>query len=68
NLDALDKTVLLITANATANWTINLRGNASWSLDSHPGLLRQDPTLAAATLYRDHARGRDDCGVLVWKG
>lgn len=34
NLDALDKTVLLITANATANWTINLRGNASWSLDS----------------------------------
>ena len=21
-----------------------------------------------ATLYRDHARGRDDCGVLVWKG
>ncbi|MBN8930288.1 MAG: SpoIIE family protein phosphatase [Rhodospirillales bacterium] len=42
--------------------------STSWSLDSHPGLLRQDPTLAAATLYRDHARGRDDCGVLVWKG
>jgi hypothetical protein len=34
NLDALDKTVLLITANATANWTINLRGSSSWSLDS----------------------------------
>lgn len=42
--------------------------STSWSLDSHPGLLRQDPTLTAATLYRDHARGRDDCGVLVWKG
>jgi hypothetical protein len=34
NLDALDKSVILITASATANWTINLRGNASWSLDS----------------------------------
>lgn len=34
NLDALDKTTLLITASATANWTINMRGNASWSLDS----------------------------------
>lgn len=34
NLDALGKTVLLITANATANWTINVRGDATWSLDS----------------------------------
>lgn len=42
--------------------------STSWSLDAHPGLLNQDPTLAAAILYRDHARGRDDCGVLVWKG
>ena len=40
----------------------------SWTLDSHPGLLRHDPAVIAATLYRDHARGRDDCGVLVWKG
>lgn len=40
----------------------------SWSLESHPGLLRHDPVVVAATLYRDHARGRDDCGVLVWKG
>lgn len=40
----------------------------SWSLDSHAGLLRHDPVVIAATLYRDHARGRDDCGVLVWKG
>lgn len=34
NIEALDKTVLLITANAAANWTINLRGNADWSLDT----------------------------------
>jgi anti-sigma regulatory factor (Ser/Thr protein kinase) len=40
----------------------------SWSLDSHPGLLAHDPVVIAATLYRSHARGRDDCGVLVWKG
>jgi anti-sigma regulatory factor (Ser/Thr protein kinase) len=40
----------------------------SWSLEAHAGLLRHDPALIAATLYRDHARGRDDCGVLVWKG
>ena len=40
----------------------------SWSLDAHLGLLRHDPVVIAATLYRDHARGRDDCGVLVWKG
>jgi anti-sigma regulatory factor (Ser/Thr protein kinase) len=40
----------------------------SWSLDVHAGLLRHDPAVIAATLYRSHARGRDDCGVLVWKG
>jgi anti-sigma regulatory factor (Ser/Thr protein kinase) len=40
----------------------------SWSLDAHPGLARHDPAVIAATLYRDHGRGRDDCGVLVWKG
>jgi anti-sigma regulatory factor (Ser/Thr protein kinase) len=40
----------------------------SWSLEAHAGLLRHDPAIVAAILYRDHARGRDDCGVLVWKG
>jgi hypothetical protein len=41
--------------------------SSSWSLDSHPGLLERDPTLIAAVLYRDHARGRDDATVLIWK-
>ena len=39
-----------------------------WSLDKHPALLKHDPVVIAATLYRDHGRGRDDCAVLVWKG
>jgi hypothetical protein len=33
NVDALDKTTLLITANAAANWTLNFRGNNDWTLD-----------------------------------
>jgi len=40
----------------------------SWSPDSHAGLFTQDATLIAAVLYRDHARGRDDASVVVWKG
>jgi hypothetical protein len=36
-----------------------------WKLDRHPGLFRQDPALVAAILYRDHARRRDDVGVVV---
>lgn len=40
----------------------------SWSPDSHPGLFGLDPLLIAGVLYRDHARGRDDASVLVWKG
>ncbi len=40
----------------------------SWSPDSHPGLFGLDPLLIAGVLYRDHARGRDDASVVVWKG
>jgi hypothetical protein len=40
----------------------------SWAPESHPGLFMLDPTLIAGVLYRDHARGRDDASVVVWKG
>jgi anti-sigma regulatory factor (Ser/Thr protein kinase) len=40
----------------------------SWSPESHPGLFALDPVLIAGVLYRDHARGRDDASVVVWKG
>jgi anti-sigma regulatory factor (Ser/Thr protein kinase) len=40
----------------------------SWSPESHSGLFALDPLLIAAVLYRDHARGRDDASVVVWKG
>jgi hypothetical protein len=36
-----------------------------WSLDRYPGVTRMHPTLIAALLYRDFARGRDDVTVLV---
>ncbi|CAH2604325.1 Phosphoserine phosphatase rsbX [Rhodovastum atsumiense] len=38
---------------------------SSWWPPRQAGLLALHPTLAAALLYRDHARGRDDCCVLV---
>lgn len=41
---------------------------SSWSPEAHQGLFLHDPTLISAILYRDHARGRDDATVLVWKG
>lgn len=37
----------------------------SWSLDRYPGLGDAPPIVAAALLYRDHTRGRDDVTVLV---
>ena len=40
---------------------------SSWSPESHPNLFSLDPTLIASVLYRDHARGRDDASVVVWK-
>lgn len=36
-----------------------------WSLDDYPGLAVRHPGVIAATLYRDHERGRDDVSVLV---
>jgi len=36
-----------------------------WTLDAHPGLLAKHPALAAAVLYRDFRRGRDDTTVVV---
>jgi hypothetical protein len=38
---------------------------SSWWPLRFPELLSLHPTLAAALLYRDHARGRDDCCVLL---
>ena len=36
-----------------------------WRLDAFPGLARRHPTVIAATLWRELARGRDDATVLV---
>ena len=36
-----------------------------WRLESYPGLALRDPTIAAATLWRDYTRVRDDATALV---
>jgi len=36
-----------------------------WDLDQYPGLVACDPSIIAAVLLRDFARGRDDASVLV---
>jgi anti-sigma regulatory factor (Ser/Thr protein kinase) len=36
-----------------------------WDLSRYPGLTQRHPTLIAAALYRDFARGRDDVTVFV---
>jgi anti-sigma regulatory factor (Ser/Thr protein kinase) len=41
--------------------------SASWSPERYLPLTGRDPALLAGLLYRDHARGRDDATVLVWK-
>jgi anti-sigma regulatory factor (Ser/Thr protein kinase) len=38
-----------------------------WKLDRYPGLLRRDPAVLAAVLYRDCARVRDDSSVVVYR-
>jgi len=38
-----------------------------WDLKSYDGLMSRDPSLIAAILYRDFARGRDDVAALVVK-
>jgi anti-sigma regulatory factor (Ser/Thr protein kinase) len=40
---------------------------SQWKLDGYPGLSQRDPSLVAAVLYRDFARGRDDVAVLVYR-
>jgi hypothetical protein len=37
----------------------------SWRLDAYPSLIRRDPSLMAAILFRDASRGRDDACVIV---
>jgi anti-sigma regulatory factor (Ser/Thr protein kinase) len=39
--------------------------SSRWRLDQYPGLVDQHPSVIAAVLYRDFARGRDDATVLV---
>lgn len=36
-----------------------------WTMAPYPGLTRRHPSIVAAALYRDYARGRDDATVLV---
>ena len=36
-----------------------------WNLSSYPGLMQRAPSLIAAVLYRDMARGHDDATVIV---
>lgn len=38
---------------------------SQWKAESWPGILRRDPALLAAAVYRDHARPRDDSTVVV---
>jgi serine phosphatase RsbU (regulator of sigma subunit) len=38
-----------------------------WKHESYPGFVRRDPAVAAGLLYRDHARGRDDTSVVVFR-
>ncbi len=40
----------------------------NWSLERYPGLTGAHPSLVAAIMYRDFARGRDDATVLVARG
>ena len=39
--------------------------NTHWDINPYAGLAARDPSLIAATLYRDFARGRDDTTVIV---
>ena len=36
-----------------------------WSLDDYPGIFQHHPAIAAAVLYRDHSRQRDDVAVFA---
>lgn len=39
--------------------------SARWELKSRPDLLARHPAIIAASIYRDHGRGRDDATVVV---
>ena len=39
--------------------------SARWDLNEHVGLRQHHPAVIAATLYRDHMRGKDDATVVV---
>jgi anti-sigma regulatory factor (Ser/Thr protein kinase) len=39
--------------------------SARWELKQKPALLAHHPAIIAASIYRDHARGRDDATVVV---
>lgn len=41
--------------------------NTHWDVGPYPGLTARDPSLIAAALYRDFARGHDDTTVMVLK-
>jgi hypothetical protein len=38
-----------------------------WRLDAYPRIREHDPAIAAAVLYRDFSRGRDDATVLAMR-
>ena len=38
-----------------------------WKHEAYPGFLRRDPAIAAALLYRDAERGRDDVSVVAYR-
>ena len=38
-----------------------------WRADAYRGVLAHDPSVLAAVLQRDHARGRDDATVLAFR-
>jgi anti-sigma regulatory factor (Ser/Thr protein kinase) len=40
---------------------------ARWDMATHSGLHLHHPALIAAVLYREHARGRDDATVVVYR-
>jgi hypothetical protein len=39
--------------------------SARWGLKQNPALLARHPAVIAASIYRDHARERDDATVVV---
>ena len=51
-----------------ADWLLVMNSDGlktRWTVDGYAGLLRRDPTVVAAVLFRDFERGRDDATALV---